>query len=51
MIKSQLVQRLVLQNPHLYQRDIEKLVETILGEIVMALAATGLSCAISARFL
>ena len=37
MIKSQLVQRLVLQNPHLYQRDIEKLVGTILGEIVMAL--------------
>jgi integration host factor subunit beta len=37
MIKSELVQRLVLQNRHLYQRDIEKLVGTILGEIVMAL--------------
>jgi integration host factor subunit beta len=38
MIKSELLQRLVLQNPHLYQRDIEKLVGAILGEIVVALA-------------
>jgi integration host factor subunit beta len=38
MIKSELVQRITLQNPHLYQRDIEKLVEAILGEISIALA-------------
>ena len=38
MIKSELVQRLVSQNPHLYQRDVERLVDAILGEIVMRLA-------------
>jgi hypothetical protein len=52
MIKSELVQCLVLQNPHLYQRDIEKLVGAILGEIVVALArGNRVSCAVSARFL
>ena len=38
MIKSELVQRIVEQNPHLYQRDVEKIVNSILGEIVIALA-------------
>jgi integration host factor subunit beta len=38
MIKSELVQRIAEQNPHLYQRDIEKIVNSILGEIVIALA-------------
>jgi integration host factor subunit beta len=38
MIKSELVQRIALQNPHLYQRNVEKLVESILGEISAALA-------------
>ena len=38
MIKSVLVQRIVEQNPHLYQRDVEKIVNSILGEIVIALA-------------
>jgi integration host factor subunit beta len=38
MIKSELVQRIAGQNPHLYQRDIEKIVNSILGEIVIALA-------------
>jgi integration host factor subunit beta len=38
MIKSELVQKLAEQNPHLFQRDIEKIVATIFGEIAKALA-------------
>jgi integration host factor subunit beta len=38
MIKSELVQHIVAQNPHLYQRDVETIVNAILGEIVGALA-------------
>src|SRR5205807_1189120 len=38
MIKSELVQRISTQNPHLYQRDVENIVNAILGEIVNALA-------------
>ncbi len=38
MIKSQLVLRIAGHNPHLHQRDVEKLVATILDEIVLALA-------------
>jgi nucleoid DNA-binding protein len=34
MIKSELVQRISSQNPHLYQRDIEKIVSAIFDEIV-----------------
>ena len=34
MIKSGLVQRIAEQNPHLYQRDVEKLVNAILTSIV-----------------
>ncbi len=37
MIKSELVQRISSQNPHLYQRDLEKIVNAILDEIVEAL--------------
>jgi integration host factor subunit beta len=37
MIKSELVQRISSQNPHLYQRDIEKIVSAILDEMVEAL--------------
>jgi integration host factor subunit beta len=37
MIKSDLIQRISLQNPHLNQRDIEKIVSAILDEIVKAL--------------
>ncbi len=33
MTKSELIQRLADKNPHLYMRDIEKIVETVLGEI------------------
>ena len=38
MIKSELVQRISTQNPHLYQRDVENIVNTILGEIIAAMA-------------
>ena len=38
MIKSELVQRISGQNPHLYQRDVENIVNAILGEIVAALS-------------
>src|SRR3977135_4498206 len=38
MIKSELVQRIATQNPHLYQRDVENIVNAILGEIVAAMA-------------
>ena len=38
MIKSELVQRIAVQNPHLYQRDVEHIVNTILNEIIAALA-------------
>ena len=38
MIKSELVQRVASQNPHLYQRDVENIVNAIFGEIVAALA-------------
>ena len=37
MIKSELVQRIAAQNPHLYQRDIEKIVTAILDEMIEAL--------------
>jgi integration host factor subunit beta len=38
MIKSELVQRIAEQNLHLYQRDVEKLVNAILDELVIALS-------------
>jgi integration host factor subunit beta len=38
MIKSELVQRISLQNPHLYQRDVENIVNVILGVITAAMA-------------
>ena len=38
MIKSELVQRIAEHNPHLYQRDVENIVDAILNEIVAALA-------------
>ena len=37
MIKSELVQKLTTQSPHLYQRDLERVVNIVLGEIVGAL--------------
>jgi integration host factor subunit beta len=38
MIKSELVQHIASQNPHLYQRDVENIVNAILGEITAAMA-------------
>jgi len=38
MIKSELVQRIASQNPHLYQRDVENIVNAILGEITTAMS-------------
>ena len=37
MIKSELIQRLAEANPHLYQRDVERIVATIFDEISAAL--------------
>lgn len=38
MIRSELIQKLAEENPHLYQRDVERLVNTIFDEIVEAMA-------------
>ncbi len=38
MIKSELILRLAEANPHLYQRDVERIVSTIFDEIAAALA-------------
>ncbi len=38
MIKSELVQRLSEENPHLFQRDIENIVNAILDEVGDAMA-------------
>ena len=38
MIKSELIEKIAEQNPHLYQRDVEKIVNTILDTITTALA-------------
>lgn len=37
MTKSELISRLAEKNPHLYMRDIEKIVDTFFGEITNAL--------------
>lgn len=37
MIKSELITRLAEQNPHLYQRDVERIVTTVFNEITGAL--------------
>ena len=38
MIKSELVQKIAEQNPHLYQRDVENIVSAVLDKISDALA-------------
>lgn len=38
MIKSELVMRLAERNPHLFQRDVERIVSTVFEEISGALA-------------
>jgi integration host factor subunit beta len=37
MIKSELVQRIADKNPHLYHRDVERIVNKVLDEIVDAM--------------
>ena len=37
MMKSELVKRIASQNPHLFERDIEKIVNAILDEMIEAL--------------
>ena len=38
MIKSELIAKLVEANPHLYQRDVERIVNTVFDEITDALS-------------
>ncbi len=38
MIKSELVARLAVRYPHLYHRDVERVVSTVLDEITSALS-------------
>src|SRR5689334_10238627 len=38
MIKSELIEKIAAENPHLYQRDVERIVNTILDTITTALA-------------
>ena len=39
MIKSELIQRIAEDNPHLFHRDVERIVGTVFEEIIEALAA------------
>ena len=38
MIRSELIQKIADENPHLYQRDVERIVNTIFDEIINAMA-------------
>ena len=38
MIRSELIQKLVDENPHLFQRDVERIVNTIFDEITDTMA-------------
>ncbi|MDA7430004.1 integration host factor subunit beta [Primorskyibacter aestuariivivens] len=38
MIRSELIQKLADENPHLYQRDVERIVNTIFEEITDAMS-------------
>lgn len=39
MIRSELIQKIADENPHLFQRDVEKIVNTIFEEIIDAMAS------------
>ena len=39
MIKSELIQKIADENPHLYHRDVERIVNTIFDEVIDALAS------------
>ena len=38
MIRSELIQKISDENPHLYQRDVERIVNTIFEEVIKAMA-------------
>jgi integration host factor subunit beta len=38
MIKSELIQKIAEANPHLFQRDVERIVGTVFEEIIEAMA-------------
>lgn len=38
MIRSELIQKIADENPHLYQRDVERIVATVFDSIVDAMA-------------
>lgn len=38
MIRSELIQKIADENPHLYQRDVERIVNTIFDEITSAMS-------------
>lgn len=38
MIRSELIQKIADENPHLYQRDVERIVNTIFDEVTDAMA-------------
>lgn len=39
MIRSELIQKIADENPHLYQRDVERIVNTIFEEIITAMSS------------
>ena len=38
MIRSELIQKIAEENPHLYQRDVERIVNTVFEEVTQAMA-------------
>jgi integration host factor subunit beta len=38
MIRSELVQKIADENPHLYQRDVERIVSTVFEEVIEAMS-------------
>ncbi|PIE06570.1 MAG: integration host factor subunit beta [Rhodobacterales bacterium] len=38
MIRSELIQKIADENPHLFQRDVERIVSTVFEEIIEAMA-------------
>jgi integration host factor subunit beta len=38
MIRSELMQKIAEENPHLYQRDVERIVNTIFDEVTSAMS-------------
>ncbi len=37
MIKSELIQKIAEKNPHLYHRDVERIINTVFDEVIRAL--------------